>query len=241
MKEKRKDLLIAYAFGELNEDEMTAFEADAAEKAELDELTRLRADLKRLADVPECQLSVERVRDAILQREIRQRRDWRPLVLATPVAAGLALLAFFAMRQSGQPSLAPKTNPIVIETTEPKPFVRRTEPDRVTTPPANGVDVERLVGITLSVLNARPVSTDEPVSIRQAVHRPKPAYKHSVVASRVETPMPAAPEGSTPVAAPTVQPQPIEPIVMISADEDKATGARRANEVETTSDVVIGG
>ncbi|HRI42975.1 MAG TPA: hypothetical protein PLL78_03510 [Fimbriimonadaceae bacterium] len=244
MKDKRKDLLIAYAFGDLTEEEMAAFEANDAERAELDRLARLRGDLKHLNSVPECQLSVERVRDAILQREIRQRRDWKPWIVAMPAAAALALLAFFATRPGDAP-VAPNANPIVVESAEQKPFVVRSEPDLVTSPPITDADVVQLVGITLSALGARPVSTDEPVRVasleRKSPTVPRRRTTPTAVAIRSESKKESTHDRTTPVAAPTTQPQPIEPIVMISNDEDKTTGARRANEVETSNDVVIGG
>lgn len=243
MKDKRKDLLIAYAFGDLTEEEMAAFETDEAERAELNRLARLRRDLKQLNYAPECQLSVERVRDAILQHEIRQRRDWRPLILAMPAAAALALVAFFSTRTGIDPGV-PQTSAIVAESAEQKPFVVRSEPDLVTSPPISDADVVQLVSITLAALGVRPVSTDEPVRVASLEQR-KPAARRkqasTVLASRSSPTKEAAPNRATPVAAPTTQPQPMEPIVMISDDEDKTTGARRANEVETTSDVVIGG
>lgn len=241
MNDKRKDLLIAYAFGDLTEEEMAEIETTAADRAEVDRLAQLRADLKQLNRVPECQLSVERVRDAILNREIRQRRDWRPWGIAAPVAAALALGAFLLTRPSGE---APVTPSIVADKAETKPFVVRREPDLVSSPPITGAEVERLVEETLAVLGTSVITDDVPVRPTRSDRVRPTARRRPIPASLVaktEPPKASTPAETPRVAAATTQPQPIEPIVMISNDEDQATGARKANEVETSNDVVIGG
>lgn len=240
----RKDQLIEFAFGELSDTEKQSLSLTASEKKELEGLASLCADLRALRDVPECQISTERMRDAVLKAEIRQRRDWRrwlPLT-AVPAAAALALLALNFVKP---PAVTQPTNIAATERPISSPLVATRVED-------NGMSFDASDAAAF-MLNAAAVveslATNEqpvaPVVNRSSKPRPRnrvrmTTARNQPVVRAVAKTQPAA-DTAAPVRsipAPTNQP---EPIVMISNEQDNNTGARRANEVETSHDVVIGG
>ena len=240
----RKDQLIECAFGELSAAEKQGLNLSAAEREEMNAFASLRADLRALREVPDCQISTERMRDAVLKSEIRQRQDWRrwlPLA-AVPVAAALALVALNLAKAPDAPSRSnfaasekPVSSPLV---------VRRTEDTMPSTFDASDVAafmlnatafIDSLATDTEKATATTRTKRAKPrINVRLASTRNQPVVR---LATKKETaPVPATPVRSIP--APTNQP---EPIVMISNEQDNNTGARRANEVETSHDVVIGG
>lgn len=78
--------------------ELEQFLASASEsaKVEISELSQLKADLKSLRDIPECQLSTERLKEGILGSKVapapkryQRWQNWLPL--ASAVAMGIFL------------------------------------------------------------------------------------------------------------------------------------------------------
>ena len=90
MKNKRMDEIVSAAFGELDADlgKMTE-----TERAEFEKLRAIKHGLNALREVPECQLSNERLSSAILGSAVKPRRagGWGI------ASAGIAALALFAL------------------------------------------------------------------------------------------------------------------------------------------------
>lgn len=91
MKQRRDDKWVDYAFDELTEEERLELEkeleADPDLLEEIKELESLKEDLQLLRDVPKCQLSVEHMRNAVLQQATpkRTKPTWKKFFLAMPV------------------------------------------------------------------------------------------------------------------------------------------------------------
>jgi len=110
MKKKNDDLL-RLAFGELSADAARAVEAqasgDASAQKELEAFRDLRASLQHLPPPPPDGLSTERLRAAILNRELSEKRaaglgwSWVPVAMA----ACAALVFFTRSTPRGEPQL----------------------------------------------------------------------------------------------------------------------------------------
>lgn len=240
----RKDQLIQCAFGELSQAEKQNLNLSATERQEMEAFASLRTDLRALREVPDCQISTERMRDAVLKAEIRQRQDWRrwlPLA-AVPAAAVLALVALNLAKAPDAPAvnhLAASEKPISTPL-----VVRRTDDTTPTTFDAS--DVAAFMLNATAFVDSLATET-EPKPTAPRTKRNKTRISTRLVSSRTQPSARLSSKKEAPTApvaavrsipAPTDQP---EPIVMISNEQDNNTGARRANEVETSHDVVIGG
>ena len=91
----RRDLIIKAGFGELSSDEQGRLEFLSPEEIEqVEQLKKVREGLKALREVPDCQMSSERLRDAILNQGVAPSRQSRPWTFAV-VAAAAILVVFF--------------------------------------------------------------------------------------------------------------------------------------------------
>lgn len=91
----RKDLIIKAGFGELSPDEQARLDALTPEEREqVEQVKMVRDGLKALRDVPECQMSSERLRDAILNQGVAPSRQSKPWTFAVFAAAAI-LVAYF--------------------------------------------------------------------------------------------------------------------------------------------------
>jgi hypothetical protein len=224
------------------------------ERRELELLREAREGLQALRDVPAPQLSVERLRDAVLKAEMRQRATgFRWKLVTAPAGLALAVVAFLALRPEPEPS------PMVAAVAESAPVAQPAPPP------------DALPSAPEIVAQAEPPAQPGP----QAAARPSPEPRAGVragravrvaravaqppAATRVEAPEPAVrgapPGGATEEAAVTVAGAGPEPavggasvppesevtVVLIQYRPDAATGSRPASEVLATNDVVIGG
>lgn len=99
----KDEQLYSYAFGELSDSELQRIEAelmkDSSSKAEADFLLNLRSDLKGLQEVPEMQLSIERLREAILGQGLKPSKPafaWGSWLAGSTAVASVFLLMFAA-------------------------------------------------------------------------------------------------------------------------------------------------
>lgn len=250
-----RDLILELGFDELSEAEVTdlgvSLAGNESLRAELDAVRAMKADLRSLQSVPECQLSSERLRDAILSTGIKPKHRLKPLwVWATPLAAAaLALIAFlrvFGVAEGDSRDFREATN-----------SVNRSAGANITSEPAEGsgpMAFDRASDVNRSnmMVQRDPTEVKSVASATQSGSkrvaassstRPRPTVK------RTERPHARAPKGneSTPKAASVGpasvpgEPETTAPIIIISADRDAATGANRATEELEDSNVVIGG
>src|SRR5690606_40471200 len=120
MSNKDFDLLAKAAFGEsdLSEDRLIEewLAQDAQAQEQHTQFVALKEGLRSLADVPECQLSSERLRDAILSQGVKPVRTTTWLKWAAPalVAASLGLFAIY-----GLPKTPASNTPVAVNSNTP--------------------------------------------------------------------------------------------------------------------------
>jgi len=223
---------------------------------ELDSRVTLKADLKKLGDVPECQLTTDHLRRAVLNsRPLAPARRplniwaWTPLV----AAASLGLFMFVKGGTStGSGSIVPVvpnkvvSNPIA-KTDNTTPLVDTGAQDPV-------FDAHDVVATTVGDSNVEPrrhrsaksTSVDNSDGLVAAVN---------MVAQNASTLMaadfPAAsssvPEAGSAGAFDKAEKERVnselqkEPVVIVSDRANPTTGAAEAQEVSRPSDVVFGG
>lgn len=244
MSKKRRDQLLSIAFGEKDADGMMFENLSEEERTELEALRAVREGLLSLRDVPECQLSTERVRSAILGSAVKKRPAYG-LSFATGTIAVLAvaLIAF-------QAGVFDQFNPDVASNTTDNPL------PTIQTP----------IDITSSAPGNVYVGVDDPVTTFQGdVTAPasevltEPARSNSLTANseygdytlnsrrprdyvRLE-PSAYFPPDNFEIEI-EYQP-PIEevtgPLVVVNSSVEDDYGAYEATEVETYGDVVFGG
>lgn len=120
-----EDLILQAAFGEADASALAQVNAslssDAGLAREFESLKQMKDALKDLKEVPECQLSIDRVRDAILSRSVRPQRRavwlWPSLVGAAATALVLVLLS----QEAPQQSIASPSRSVVVAQTNPVP------------------------------------------------------------------------------------------------------------------------
>lgn len=264
MKYRNEDEIAKLAFGDFTAAEAASarksVDSDPEASALFAEYASLAGDLRRLP-VPEHQLSTERLRDAILNQNLKPRPAaasiWK--WLWTPVAVGAcAYLLTFAMRNSpsqgptafidGGGSLEPGDDlaqnlklPEPSVAAEPESFAKAIEQDSQPTP--NGVSGP---GKQASTPIGRP-SPKMGAETRGALALAS-GSKNSAPALLAKEPPPGAfivPEIENAVAmnalAVDAEPADAAPLLIIGSDTDSATGANRATEVHSVSNVVVGG
>lgn len=191
----------------------------------------MRSDMELLRAIPECQLSVERLRDAILRAGIRQSPEPRRMWLATALAAACTALVGFGLLQKWNSvtvrddeqrrlAVAPKENEVVIPTVEPP-----------NAPPAAEAVGKRPVTDRSPVVHRTGARKHQAVRFAVAPKTPKTLVEPSVATANrgsAATTVPDSVTGS-------------EPVVLIMPEQDDATGAQRASEMESADHVVIGG
>ncbi|MCH7905674.1 MAG: hypothetical protein IH944_14055 [Armatimonadetes bacterium] len=91
----RRDLIIKAGFGELSPGDQAKLDSLSPEEFEqVEQVKKVREGLKALREVPECQMSSERLRDAILNQGVVPSRQSKPWTFAI-VAAAAILVVFF--------------------------------------------------------------------------------------------------------------------------------------------------
>ena len=255
-----EDDIARMAFGDLPPTRVEALQRLAATDPEvrqaLDAYAGLRQGLKAMAPAMEHQLSSERLRNEILQRGLephaRPSFDFRWLML--PVASGGAFLMVQAVQRGAQsPAAAPTffqapsaTSPlvdlrdpggkrpeVVASVSEPSPqaFAPKSGRRPAGTRSGGGGIVREGEPVTRVVLRD-PAPTE--VALGGAGGSVSPSLKSADSAPGLTVGSDVA--GAVPAPAP---PQ-AQPIVVIQPVRDAATGAFRATEVASPSNVLIG-
>lgn len=246
MKNKLEEKLAMLAFGDLSPEDTARLENEVAEDGEarriLNQYRGMRLDLKAMAEVPEHQLSTDRLRHAILNEGMKRTKPrpqfgwlWMPAAVCALVFGGLMLRD----RNSALPvAIKAPTNDSVVTDYPGSEFAFATAGgeilsvggDQVAPSPAPQIVSRR------SYANR---SKDNERDLEILKERVMEEFQNTMMASQNPTnasmslaSAPAASERAVPAAA---------PIVLIDSAKDKSTGAQRATEVDSASNVVVGG
>jgi hypothetical protein len=247
MNGKFEDQLAQLAFGDITGAEAARIEAQAAKDPQarrmLATYRSLKGGLGDLADVPDDQLSKDRLRHAILMSGLKPKADekaspwgwlWMPATGAL-VAAGLMM--FNGQRGAGEPMVAlgnleagadrvalnAPTFEFASSGYTPKLEVKKTVASNVQKPKTRRANTPPQELATVELVDfgsSHNYKTDLMVSIDKE--------------SRLPTQSVEEPEMNEPSSASSN-------IVIIENNRDESTGAYRATEVGTASNVLIGG
>jgi hypothetical protein len=264
MNRKLEDAMVRLAFGDVSPEEAAALEREAMKDPDaarsLASYRRMREGLKDLHDVPQDQLSKERLRDAILNQGLKPKpvanqRSW----LWMPAAA--AALAFGIVFIRGASSNGPveivgSPGASLAVNEAPKVDFRPGGLNRgpITTP-SDGKDT-RVASNDVPRDSVRATENDGSRIVRsqQRRHRQRRdglgidlenavAYLHNTVDDDSidgnEVQPGVAAEGNAIASAPA--PERSAPIILIDSQKDGATGAQKATELPSASNVVTSG
>lgn len=247
MRRKNEEELIKLAFGDIEPKSSENARRLLAEDAEAAKLfagySEIREGLKSLK-TPEHQLSTERLREAILKQGLKQKSPlagWKWTFAPLAVAAAAFLIT---LRMGGQPTSGPvvtnsdgDSNGTVNRPIDFSPS--NTEPIVVPAPEVAQPSAER---------NTERVAAASRTFSRSSANRTARSAGTSLVVFRAPALSPAdfsrsAIDGALPAGALALNLETSEeqPIVLIGSESDESTGANRATEVSSASNVVIGG
>ncbi len=241
MKRRQEEELIQMAFGEMPESTLGCPDA----QAKLRSYCELRQGLQSLKDIPEMQMSTERLRDAILSGGLKPSPE--PKVSLSWIAASMAVCAvgFMAVSRMGPQGAS---GPVVFKegpATISAPVVMNWEP---TSPK---IDAQNWLGFTDAIANegteVQLARKSNPIRIaRKAIDGKKSAPvapPAAVIASKSAEPAPgdvkaksAADMNTTPITSAENN-----DIIVIDAQAQNDEGISRAREVRPTTNVVVGG
>jgi len=255
MKRKNDDLL-RLAFGELSADAAQSVEAQAAAdpeaRRELEAYRDLHVGLQHLPPPPPDGLSTERLRAAILDRELKTHRPafaafaWAPMALAA-----VAAVLFLSHR-------APSGDPTIVADANGLSYTSYIKPPAFT--PLKPVAAKKASVVTPSVERVASRSTDDNEEIRPTVSRRRDRSAREVGSMKIGfVPPKADPDEKLPMYVLNPTPDTIAPpssvvspdsgrvatnsddtVVIISTQRDLETGAHAASEAEASS-VLVGG
>ncbi|MBS1721564.1 MAG: hypothetical protein JSS66_01005 [Armatimonadetes bacterium] len=229
------------------------------QREELQSLVDLKQGLRKLREVPECQLTTERLRSAVLRSAAPRRPQRFPLWYA-PLAAAAAFGAFLLLKGNPQQDRPISLNTVASRQPQAKqpvaPSVDRSEDSVAATEPANPIVVpedqtsnspvafrskSERVPRHRSVSDAEEIKNAVKVANEFGIRAEKTealVTGGSGGASTKEASMPAAPAGSglreaSLAGAPAM--------VVVTDTKSPETGAASAKEVSVPRDVVFGG
>lgn len=271
----KDEQLYSYAFGELSDSELQRIEAelmkDPAANKEVELLMDLRSDLKSFQEIPEMQLSTERLREAILGQGLKPAKPsfaWWTW-LGGPAAAASVFLLFFAASGGVNRMLGRNPEPQVVlgdQSKKPEPMVAFNTPDSKKIGTFSEIEAEplkspvfkfegsRVGGETVSKKlksqhirkkksPRRNTSSSEMVLVAtNNIERTTPStLRNDSSSKKVEPTKIDAGEKEIPGMDSAAITAPDSTIVMINTERDETTGAPIATEVRNPSNVVIGG
>jgi len=247
MAKKREEELIELVFGDLPQDRADrlhqAIDQDPELRRAYDCYQEMREDLASMREVPDDQLSVERLRHAILARGLEERKTRRLLPSWTWMpASSMALAAVLVAARGWMPGPDPK---YVADTTlaaAAPPVSLEAEVSKPKPPAPAMVAQETAPQVRRSSLRrgtaaSRARTQEEPVLVAMN------AGAGRTMSAAVEE-APAPMEMAAPVEDPVVsEPPQTDPpaVVLIQDDGSEGMGAMRAVEMESLKHVVVGG
>lgn len=204
----------------------------ASDAAELRALKALKADLAALRDVPECQLTTDHLRRAILDQGVRPVKPRVPVfgrwLWAAPVAAAMAAVLFLNRPKEFVPNVRE---------------VATAAPVRASAEPAAAVvvpDQDEPVTVASATQPTPSVADSRPERPRRRPIRRLTVNEGPLLAMREDATAVARPMAAEPVAPDDSQPAQPEAVV-VTESADPATGTAAAQEVTISTDVVFGG
>lgn len=252
MKRNDEDKLIDLAFGELTAEEAEQLRASASSNPKLartlSEYSEMREGLACLKEIPEMQLSCDRLRDAILAGGLKEPRSIGWNWVGVPIAlAALAFVVTLAVKRP-QPTLPPVavTTPVESRDLFDPSIERGTGPVASIKPNLFGTfEKATPEAASKSIVKPSPVvRTAAKVRVpERETSKPAPvtALDGGARMGLTAEGAPTAPL-SFGATEPTVTSNPPEAtLIVIEPDKLLGIGAQRATEVETSSNVVMGG
>ena len=248
MNKNRRDQILNMAFGEREPESVLYESLSAEEKAELETLREMRQGLLSLQEVPECQLSSERLRGAILSNAVKKKP-----VLVWSFAGGaiafvaVAIVAFsagvFDQIGSDVARITDGTeNPLTVTTLPNDLTSEKTSTTDSSDFSSNSSDPDSTV---LETAPASEVGTEQPRSNGSGTDG---AYDWDYALNtrptgyeRFTTIYYPAPDIEISVASPSASDEVSGPLIVVSNSIEDVSGAFEATEVETFGDVVFGG
>jgi len=252
MRRHHEDRLIELAFEELTAEEAeqlrNELQADPCQAGKLRAYAEMRDGLASLREVPEMQMSCDRLRDAILAGGLKEPRSagWTWFAVPIAVAAGAFLFTISTRRPANVlPSIpvakvnqAGPTFDVAMERTH-KPGLESIRQEAATTPLGNvefNLSPERdepKVGLVAATPRATSRSPKTFQSAPSVLATSAPSAETAKMSLTAETPPAVAKEkdDKTVVAS----------VIVITPEQNGDTGTQRATEVESVSNVVIGG
>lgn len=262
-----EDKLIKYAFDDLAEEDLLALEVQLMkEEALLKEVRTLqlmRDDLKEIKnDIPPCQLSIERVRDAILREDILEKKRSCNYGLFFLPALAMATCLFFVfiapnfltqevhhgssvarIMEQEHNAILPfhALSESVGRTVNPSslpPIAQEVRTERSNRSRRNSSIVRRLMPIRRGSSSAR---------ARNGRAGSRSSVSHTYLAQNTRTTSLGASTWTTaPLDQNTIRSEVAavstpRPIVMIMEERDTNTGAQQANEIKADNQVIISG
>ncbi|MFZ4509177.1 MAG: hypothetical protein ACOYON_15935 [Fimbriimonas sp.] len=247
MKQRREDEIIGVAFG----DSSAPQHLDRDEEAVFSQLSWIKDGLKDLREIPEDQISTERLRDAILSSGLRPepvapRWGW----LWMPLTAAMAAVVFLQV----QKSMARVEPQLMVQ--EP---VAQAEPFRLKVP-STASDIlaktpPKSVAVNSPAPSRRvrnPISRETAVSLE--VEGPKMTLAYAPQVSNLRDRAEEANLGSRggmraaktapSMSADAMAASPVEEestVILIQSEKDANTGLPIATEVNSTKNVLVGG
>lgn len=259
MKKRLEDKLAMLAFGDLSPEETRLLEQEIAGDAEatglLEDYRNMRGGLKAMANIPEHQLSTERLRDAILNQGLKPKPAkpqfgwlWMP---AAAMVLAFSIMVVRNMNTTGMPTIG---SPVADAAHS---NAGEQLPDSVLPNPRmeNAFAFATASGEIMSVEQTQPKAT-------MVLHHRSHRQSEGDDTSRLEAlndaiqkefenmastpPQPVVTALASETKASTAKRTAVAksdeaPIVLIDSAKDKTTGAQRATEVDSASNVLVGG
>lgn len=255
MSRHNEDELIQLAFEDLQGQEQAAAKerlaADPHAQKMMAEYSAMREGLKSLRDIPECQLSTERLRDAILGQGLKPKPRFSLAQWAFAPAAVLLVAFGITMMANNRTSVTPSSSTAFVEkpshaSTDLGPVASLTAPSPHETLVPTPERLRETVQVVSKTTDSAVRSTAKvPAVTLASAPAPVKAPRNNQKEAEFVAPISAAngiecaiPPDSL---AMTVTSETSAPIVVIGEESDLETGASRAMEVETPKNVVIGG
>jgi hypothetical protein len=248
MNKRLEEKLAMLAFGDLSPEETTRLEQEVAGDREasliLADYRGMRSGLKAMADVPEHQLSTERLRHAVLNRGLRPKARPQFGWLWMPASALALAFAIVMMRQTGSglpgvgqgPLVRGDANTSSLALNDFKPHI--SEPFAFASASGQILSVEHhdsSLTLASNSGNARRHRVDRS-RLDDVMERVRRGFENQ---HWVDINPPSLPNGEATLSA-SAQPSGA-PIVLIDSTKDSKTGAHKATEVDSASNVVVGG
>lgn len=251
MKKRLEEKLAMLAFGDLSPEETTRLEQEVAGDREagrvLAEYRDMRSGLRAMSNIPEHQLSTERLRHAILTQGLKPKTRpklgwlWMP-GMAAALAFGVVMVRYSQNSNlAGLRPLAEVTNlssggPVALNSTPEDPFRFATASGEILSVAQPAPKPAVTASYTTSRANRRSrYDRDRIEALKEAV-----MWEFDNQLSSNMSPSNPAGAGSSRDMASTPASTSI-PIVLIDSSKDTSTGAQKATEVDSASNVIVGG